>query len=104
MVSSATLPVIAEPIERGNSLWHDAWLRLRKNKLAVFGMCALGFVAIVCIVGPWISAYGYEQQGLLKTSSKPDASHWRGTDHFGRDLLVRLFYGGRVSLGVGLAA
>src|SRR3954468_18609538 len=104
MVSSAPLPAVTEPLEQGSSLWHDAWLRLRKNKLAVFGMIALGLVAIACLVGPWFSPYGYEQQDLLKTFSKPDAAHWLGTDQLGRDLLVRLFYGGRVSLGVGLAA
>jgi oligopeptide transport system permease protein len=101
----STVPtVIAEPIERGNSLWHDAWLRLRKNKLAVFGMCALSIITVACVVGPWISVYGYEQQELANTFAPPGAKHWLGTDQLGRDLLVRLLYGGRVSLGVGLAA
>jgi oligopeptide transport system permease protein len=102
--TSTLAAVIAEPIERGNSLWHDAWFRLRKNKLAVFGMCALTIVAITCVVGPWVSAYGYEQQDLANTFAPPGAKHWLGTDQLGRDLLVRLLYGGRVSLGVGLAA
>jgi oligopeptide transport system permease protein len=102
--SSTLAAVIHEPIEKGNSLWHDAWLRLRKNKLAVFGMCALSLITIVCVAGPWVSAYGYEQQDLSNTFSPPGAKHWLGTDQLGRDLLVRLLYGGRVSLGVGLAA
>jgi oligopeptide transport system permease protein len=103
--SASTLAaVVQEPIEKGNSLWHDAWLRLRKNKLAVFGMCALGVIAVACIAGPWFSPYGYEQQDLSNTFSPPNAKHWLGTDQLGRDLLVRLLYGGRVSLGVGLAA
>ena len=102
---SAVLPtVVAEPIEKGNSLWHDAWLRLRKNKLAVFGMWALGIITVACVAGPWISAYGYEQQDLSNTFAPPGARHWLGTDQLGRDLLVRLLYGGRISLGVGLAA
>jgi oligopeptide transport system permease protein len=96
-------PAPAE-IERGNSLWHDAWLRLRKNKLAVFGLSALVITTILCVAGPWISAYGYEQQDLLNTFSPPGSQHWLGTDQLGRDLLVRLLYGGRVSLGVGVAA
>ncbi|WP_414660731.1 ABC transporter permease [Horticoccus sp. 23ND18S-11] len=96
--------VVAEPLEKGNSLWHDAWLRLRKNKLAVFGMWALGLVTLACVVGPWISPFGYEQQELANTFSPPSGTHWLGTDQLGRDLLVRLLYGGRVSLGVGLAA
>ena len=36
---------IDEPVEQGNSLWHDAWLRLRKNKLATFGLASLAVIA-----------------------------------------------------------
>jgi oligopeptide transport system permease protein len=93
-----------EPLEKGFSLWHDAWLRLRKNKLAVFGMVALAVVAIACLVGPWLMSYGYEDQNLDLGASPPGADHWLGTDTLGRDLLVRMLYGGRVSLGVGLCA
>jgi len=89
---------------RGSSLWHDAWFRLRKNKLAVFGLGSLTVVAIACVVGPWFSHYGYEQQDLLSTFAAPNDQHWLGTDQLGRDLLVRLLYGGRVSLAVGLCA
>ncbi|HUR58713.1 MAG TPA: ABC transporter permease [Opitutaceae bacterium] len=108
-MSSAPSPallasVAQEPIEKGISLWRDAWLRLRKNKLAVFGMFALAIIAIGCLVGPWISHYGYEEQNLDLGASAPGAQHWLGTDTLGRDLLVRLLYGGRVSLGVGLCA
>ena len=107
-MSAATSPapaaIPAEPIEKGNSLWHDAWLRLRKNKLAVFGMWTLAVVAVACLLGPLVSPYGYEQQELNNTFAAPSWSHWLGTDQLGRDLLVRLLYGGRVSLGVGLCA
>src|SRR6476661_5578614 len=91
-------------LERGSSLWHDAWLRLRKNRLAVFGMISLAIITIACVAGPWFVSYGYEDQDLALGASAPSASHWLGTDTLGRDLLVRLLYGGRVSLGVGLAA
>ena len=93
-----------EPLESGSSLWHDAWLRLRKNKLAVFGMVSLVVIAIACLFGPLLSPYGYEEQDLDLGAAAPSAKHWLGTDTLGRDLLIRLLYGGRVSLGVGLAA
>lgn len=103
--STTTLAAaIHEPVEKGSSLWHDAWLRLRKNKLAVFGMIALALVGLACVVGPWLLPYGYEEQDLDLGASPPSAQHWLGTDTLGRDLLVRLLYGGRVSLGVGLCA
>jgi oligopeptide transport system permease protein len=106
-MSNATTTVsesIPADVERGFSLWHDAWLRLRKNKLAVFGMAALAIVTLACVAGPSLSPYGYEEQNLDLGAAAPSARHWLGTDTLGRDLLVRMLYGGRVSLGVGLAA
>ena len=93
-----------EVVERGSSLGHDAWLRLRQNKLAVFGAGTLLVVALACCLGPLLSPYDYEDQVLSNTFRPPDAHHWLGTDQLGRDLLVRLFYGGRISLAVGLSA
>jgi len=101
----ATSPsAVAEAIEQGNSLWFDAWLRLRKNKLAVFGMGALALISLACLVGPLLSHYGYEEQNLDLGAAPPSGAHWLGTDTLGRDLLVRLLFGGRISLAVGLAA
>lgn len=96
--------LVEEPLEQGNSLWHDAWLRLRKNKLATFGLVSLSVIAVACLLGPLLSRYGYEEQNLDLGASAPSAAHWLGTDTLGRDLLVRLLAGGRISLAVGLAA
>lgn len=84
--------------------WRDAWLRLRQNRLAVAGGIVLLLLAAACIVGPWLSAYTYDQVELKDTFAPPSSAHWLGTDELGRDLLVRLLYGGRVSLGIGLCA
>jgi len=103
--SSQTLPVAPNlEVEAGSSLWHDAWLRLRKNKLAVFGGATITFMVLFCVVGPWFSPYTYEQQDLARYAQPPSNDHWFGTDKLGRDQLTRVMYGGRVSLGVGLAA
>jgi len=93
-----------EDLEEGTSLWKDAWHRLAKNKLAVFGGSVLILLAVACIVGPWLSPYGYEENNLNNTFSPPSGAHWLGTDQLGRDLLVRLLVGGRISIGVGLCA
>jgi oligopeptide transport system permease protein len=95
---------LPEDLEQGTSLWKDAWHRLAKNKLAVFGGTVLVVLAIACIVGPWLSPYGYEDNNLNNTFSPPSGAHWLGTDQLGRDLLVRLLVGGRISIGVGLCA
>jgi oligopeptide transport system permease protein len=102
--SAVLARVVAEPIEKGSSLWHDAWLRLRKNRLAVFGMAALAVITLACFIGPYLCPYGYEDQDLDLGASAPGRTHWLGTDTLGRDLLVRLLYGGRVSIAVGLSA
>ena len=90
--------------EQGTSLWADAWVRLRKNKLAVFGMTVVGLLIVIAVLTPWIAPYGYEEQNLELGATPPSAAHWLGTDVFGRDLLTRIMYGGRVSLAVGLIA
>ena len=90
--------------EQGTSLWADAWVRLRKNKLAVFGMTVVGLLIVIAVLTPWIAPYGYEEQNLELGATPPSAAHWLGTDVFGRDLLTRIMYGGRISLAVGLIA
>jgi oligopeptide transport system permease protein len=89
---------------RGTSLWQDALARLAKNKLAAISAVILIMIALACIVGPWLSMYGYQQQDLQLGAAPPSSQHWLGTDVFGRDNLVRILYGGRISLMVGLIA
>ncbi len=91
-------------VEKGTSLWKDAWRRLRRNHLAVFGMCTLATMIVLVIVGPWLSPYSYETQDRDLGAVGPSAQHWFGTDTLGRDLFTRILYGGRISLMVGFAA
>lgn len=95
---------LLEEAEPGASLWQDAWHRLAKNKLAIFGLVVVTLLAIACIFGPPFSPYSYEDQNLALGATPPSAPHWLGTDDLGRDSLTRLLYGGRVSLLVGLVA
>ena len=95
---------VLDQAEKGTSLWADAWVRLKKNKLALFGLIVVSFLIIVAIFTPWLAPYGYEEQNLELGATPPSAAHWLGTDLFGRDLLTRLMYGGRISLAVGMIA
>src|SRR5690554_3703252 len=90
--------------EQGTSLWADAWVRLRRNRLALVGLGIILFLALVSLLTPWIAPYGYEQQNLALGASPPSWQHWFGTDIFGRDLLTRVMWGGRMSLMVGFVA
>lgn len=91
-------------LPKGVSLWQDAAIRLRKNKLAMCGLIFLIVVLILCVLAPLVVPYGYEEQNLRLGASAPSAVHWLGTDIFGRDMLTRILYGGRVSLFVGFIA
>ncbi len=93
-----------EEAEQGTSLWKDAWARLRKNKMAVFGAGTLVFMALFCLIGPFLSPYTYDTQDLNQYAKPPSAKHWFGTDKLGRDQLTRIMYGGRISLAVGICA
>ena len=102
-----TSPLIAgEAVapEAGRSLWQDAWARMRRNRMAVFGAIALAIIAAASLIGPLVIAYGYEEQNLILGAAPPSAAHPLGTDKLGRDQLARILYGGRVSLLVGIAA
>jgi oligopeptide transport system permease protein len=90
--------------EQGTSLWRDAWLRLRRNHLALFGLGLLLLFIVIALLTPWIAPYGYETQNLELGASPPSAAHWLGTDIFGRDLMTQIMYGGRISLAVGFVA
>ena len=78
----------------------DAWNRFKANKLALVGLCFLAIMALACILVPMFSQYTYDGQDMANTFAKPSAEHFLGTDRFGRDVLVRIMYGGRISLAV----
>jgi oligopeptide transport system permease protein len=93
-----------EEAERGTSLWGDAWHRLGKNKMAVMSALILILIALAAFIGPLFLAQSYETQNLQLGATPPGARHWLGTDTLGRDLFVRILYGGRVSMSVGFCA
>jgi oligopeptide transport system permease protein len=90
-------------VDRGHSLWSDAWNRLRRNRLATAGGIVIIVLAVACAAGP-IFSQSYEEQNLDLGAVPPSTAHWLGTDTLGRDLLARTLYGGRISITVGLVA
>jgi oligopeptide transport system permease protein len=111
-------PSTSEAIE-GTSLWRDAWRRLRKNRLAVFGIVIVVVIALASIVGPTLisktAGYSYDSiprdSNLIKSfapftgpGGKFSWAHPMGTDNAGRDILARVLSGGQISLMVALIA
>jgi oligopeptide transport system permease protein len=93
-----------EEAERGTSLWRDAWQRLGKNKMAVVSAVILILIVLASFIGPFFLKLSYETQNLQLGAVPPGVRHWLGTDALGRDLFVRILYGGRVSMSVGFCA
>ena len=108
----------AEPLA-GGSLWRDAWRRLLRNKLAVFGMIVAVAITVASVIGPSVikRATGYAYDFIPKDDRlgrslppfrSPDGkfswAHPMGTDTVGRDILARVLSGGQISLMVALIA
>lgn len=86
------------------SYWKDAWRRLKSNKLALISLIAIILIMIAAIFYPMISPFDYDQNNLSGANISPGGEHLFGTDHLGRDILVRVMYGARYSLMIGISA
>ena len=86
------------------TFFQDAWGRYKKNKLALAGLIFLVIMVALAIFVPILSPYGFESQDLTMKNALPTLAHPFGTDKLGRDIFVRVMYGGRISLAIGFAS
>lgn len=86
------------------SYWENAWIRLKKDPLAVAGMIFILVMCLAAIFGPIIIPYEYDYMDIAIQNQGPSLQHWFGTDKFGRDIFVRTLYGARISLTIGFMA
>ena len=89
---------------RGKTYLQDAWSRFQKNRLALVSLVFLAVVVVLAVLVPVFSPYAYDEMNPEQINALPNFLHWLGTDKFGRDILVRIMYGARISLSVGFAA
>ncbi len=99
-VTSEAVTVTA--VRAHHTIWGDAIIRLRRNKLAMAGLGFILLLSIAAIAAPLITPYGFAQQNLDAILQGPSSAHRFGTDQLGRDTLARLLYGARTSLSVGI--
>jgi peptide/nickel transport system permease protein len=78
--------------------------RFAANRGAAAGVMVLAALVLAAVLAPLLTPYRYDRIAPLLVFSPPSAAHWLGTDHFGRDVMTRILYGGRLSLMVGLIA
>lgn len=108
----------------GNSLWQDAWRRLKKEKLALICLAviaAYGVVGLLSIAGVWVNDLHHDAKvgaGAKKFAdavlfasydnpsesrlAEPSWDHWFGTDDLGRDVLARIANGSGIAVSLGL--
>ena len=105
--NSEALENFSEKLEvEGRSLWQDARRRFMHNRAAVTSLIMLVLIALFVTFAPMVSSFSYFDTDWGMMSNAPDmaSGHYFGTDSSGRDLLVRVAIGGRISLMVGVAA
>ena len=79
------------------------WRRYRRNRLAVFGLCFLTILVLAALLAEVIAPEGYDAQNYKIKFTSPNWEHPLGTDYLGRDNLVRVIYGARISLSIGVS-
>lgn len=110
-----SLPRQSETIEKGTSLSRDAWLRLKKNRLAMISLWFTLGIAAACFLMPLIPGFPdpnktyleLKSMGPFSTGTTSDGEkvfYLLGSSHLGHDIFSRIIHGGRVSLTVGLIA
>lgn len=91
-------------MRRSNSNGFAVLSRLARNRNAVIGLIIFVALILSVILIPIFSGYGMSDMDMANKCQGPSAAHPFGTDDFGRDIFIRIFYGGRYSLSISLIA
>lgn len=95
-----------EPTSRRQTAWGElyrGWRRFAANRLALGGLIVGVLLILIALAAPLLAPDNPYAQNLAARLAPPSAAHWLGTDELGRDLLSRLIYGGRLTLGMVVA-
>src|SRR2546426_379829 len=85
------------------NLWATAWWRYARNPVRVLAAAAALVIVAASVLAPLLAPTRYDVSVIAESLQQPSVRHWLGTDAIGRDVVSRLLYGGRTSLGVALA-
>lgn len=83
---------------------HPIWYKFRKNKMTWIGLTILSLIIISSLLAPILTPYDPTKINVVDKFQAPSEKHWFGTDEVGRDILSRILYGARLSLGMGVLA
>jgi peptide/nickel transport system permease protein len=102
--------VVADPRRRPTLVkpagpYRRAWWRFKTDRMGMAALGLFGLLIVVAYLVPLVVVIDPFKQSLRDSLLAPGSpDHPLGTDNFGRDVLLRLIDGGKVSLSVGLAA
>lgn len=92
-----------KPVKKKSQLL-AVWRRLKKSRMAMVGLTILAIIVFFAITADLF--FDYETMAIEQHAQErlqpPSAKHWLGTDEVGRDILIRIIYGARISLPVAL--
>ena len=86
--------------DRAVGLWTDAFRRMRRSPAAIIGGTIVGFFVLVAIFAPFLAPYDPTRGNLADSYLPPSADHWFGTNIQGQDMLSRIVFGSRMTLGI----
>lgn len=93
---------VQDSVERTEGEVRAVLRHLRKNRIAMLGLCVIVLFLLCAVFAPSIARYDPIATNFGKALSKPSAQHWLGNDELGRDLFSRIIFGSRISLVIGL--
>lgn len=102
-LAESAVESVQETLE-SSSYWSDSWRRLKRNRRVIWGLYILGFLFVMALIGPLLTAYPYYETHLPLKNLPPSLQFWFGTDELGRDIFTRVWWGARISIFVGLMA
>ncbi|TDK32289.1 ABC transporter permease [Rhizobium deserti] len=94
------MAVISDTMPAASETWRFI-RRLLKRRTVAIGVLILALFIGLAILAPWVSPYSPSKLSIVNRLKAPSGTFWFGTDEFGRDVLSRTIYSGRLSLLVG---
>ena len=105
LIKEAATPAISHVRSlKAQAPWRRVWKRLWKRKVVTIGFLVFGTVAAASLLAPWIAPFQPDAMSPIDRIAPPTNLHWMGTDIYGRDILSRILWGGRLSYLIGAGA
>lgn len=96
--SAATIGAARE--EHAVGLWTDAFRRMRRSPAAIIGGTIVAVFVLIAIFAPFLTPFDPTRGSLADSYLPPGPEHWMGTNIQGQDVMARIIFGSRLTLGI----